>query len=281
MTGFFNQFKTIVLLALLTGLMLFVGSLFGKGGFIIALIFVLVMNVGAYWFSDKIALMMHGAKELPKNHYAHIYAMVKDVCKKADLPMPRLYLIESAQPNAFATGRDENHAAVAFTTGIITLLTDAELKGVIAHELSHVKNKDILVTTIAATIAGVISYAANLAMWGAFSGRDDDNRGGAIGLIVLIILAPLIALVLQLAISRSREYLADESGAATLRDSSGLANALLKLKKGVEHHQLRGASQATSSLFILNPFSGKGFFTLFSTHPPLEERVERLRKMKF
>ncbi len=283
MAGIFNQFKTVVLLALLTGLLLFVGSFFGKGGLIIGLVFAMLINFGSYWFSDKIVLAMYGAKELGKTEHNDVRAIVQDVSRKAGLPMPKLYVIQSAQPNAFATGRDEKHSAVAFTSGILTLLTKDELKGVIAHELSHVKNKDILITTIAATIAGVISYAAHMAQWAMLfgGGRDDDNGPNIVSLLVLVVLTPIIAMLLQLAISRSREYLADESGARILKDSSGLASALGKLHKGVAANPMQKGTQATSSLFIMNPFSAKGFFSLLSTHPPIDERIARLKKMKF
>ncbi len=283
MTGVFNQFKTIILLGLLTSLLLFAGSLFGTGGLVIAFIFALIMNFGSYWFSDKIVLWMYKARELKKNEYPEIVEIVKDVAHKAEIPMPRLYVVESAQPNAFATGRNENNAVVAFTTGILTLLNKDELKGVIAHELSHVKNKDILITTIAATIAGVISYMATMAQWSMLfgGGRDDDNGPNIISLLILMIVTPLIATLLQMALSRSREYMADESGARTLKDSKGLASALAKLHKGVQMNPMRQGNQATASLFILNPFSSKGFFTLLSTHPPIDERIERLKKMKF
>ncbi|MEK6967545.1 MAG: M48 family metalloprotease, partial [Nanoarchaeota archaeon] len=219
MTGVFNQFKTIILLGLLTSLLLFAGSLFGTGGLVIAFIFALIMNFGSYWFSDKIVLWMYKARELKKNEYPEIVEIVKDVAHKAEIPMPRLYVVESAQPNAFATGRNENNAVVAFTTGILTLLNKDELKGVIAHELSHVKNKDILITTIAATIAGVISYMATMAQWSMLfgGGRDDDNGPNIISLLIIMIVTPLIATLLQMALSRSREYMADESGARTLK----------------------------------------------------------------
>ena len=204
--------------------------------------------------------------------------MVKDVTHKAGLPMPKLYLIESSNPNAFATGRDENHAAVAFTTGILSLLTKDELKGVVAHEISHIKNKDILITTIAATIAGVISHLSHFAF---FMGGNDDERGNNIvSLLLIVILAPIIAMILQMAISRSREYMADETGAKTIQDSEGLAKALAKLEKGVKAHPMQKGDPSTASLFILNPFSAGGLVSLFSTHPPIEERIARLRRMK-
>jgi len=282
MAGIINQFKTIIFLSLLTALLLFAGSLFGKGGLIVAFIFAIVINFGSYWFSDKIVLWIYRARELKKNEHPEVHEIVREVAHKADIPMPRLYIVESAQPNAFATGRNEKNAVVAFTTGILTLLNKEELKGVIAHEISHVKNKDILITTIAATIAGVISYLANMAQWAMIfgGGRDDDNRANMLSLILLMIITPIIAMLLQMAISRSREYLADESGARILKNPKGLATALAKLHKGVQTTPMRKGDRATASLFILNPFSAKGVFTLLSTHPPVEERIKRLNEMK-
>src|SRR3989344_3741461 len=282
MAGIINQFKTIIFLSLLTALLLFAGSLFGKGGLIVAFIFAIVINFGSYWFSDKIVLGIYRARELKKNEHPEVHEIVREVAHKADIPMPRLYIVESAQPNAFATGRNEKNAVVAFTTGILTLLNKEELKGVIAHEISHVKNKDILITTIAATIAGVISYLANMAQWAMIfgGGRDDDNRANMLSLILLMIITPIIAMLLQMAISRSREYLADESGARILKNPKGLATALAKLHKGVQTTPMRKGDRATASLFILNPFSAKGVFTLLSTHPPVEERIKRLNEMK-
>ncbi|TAL53992.1 MAG: protease HtpX, partial [Nanoarchaeota archaeon] len=251
MAGLGNQIKTLVLLAVLTGLLLFVGAFFGKVGLFIALIFSIAMNFGTYWFSDKIVLWMYGAKEINPNEHKEIRELVKDVCNKANLPMPKLYIIDSNQPNAFATGRNEKHSAIAFTKGILTLLDKEELKGVIAHELSHVKNKDILVTTIAATIAGVITYLARMAQFGVLfgGGRDNENGGNIISLLILVILTPIIAILIQLAISRSREYLADESGARILKNPDGLARALAKLEKGVKMNPLKKGSPATGSLF--------------------------------
>ena len=282
MAGIINQFKTIIFLSLLTALLLFAGSLFGKGGLIVAFIFAIVINFGSYWFSDKIVLWIYRARELKKNEHPEVHEIVREVAHKADIPMPRLYIVESAQPNAFATGRNEKNAVVAFTTGILTLLNKEELKGVIAHEISHVKNKDILITTIAATIAGVISYLANMAQWAMIfgGGRDDDNRANMLSLILLMIITPIIAMLLQMAISRSREYLADESGAKIIKNPKGLATALAKLHKGVQTTPMRKGDRATASLFILNPFSAKGVFTLLSTHPPVEERIKRLNEMK-
>lgn len=277
-----NQFKTLILLAVLTALLLVVGGFFGTGGLIIAAVFAVLMNFGAYWFSDKIVLFIYQAKEAKKSEFPDMYKLVKEVADDAKLPMPKLYVVPSEQSNAFATGRNEKHAAVAFTKGILDLLNKEELKGVIAHEMSHIKNKDILITTIAATIAGVISYLSAMARWGAIFGgnRDDDRGNNLISLLIIGILTPLIAMLIQLAISRSREYLADESGARTIKNPNALASALEKLEKSAKSTPMRLGTQATSSLFIVNPFSGKAMLGLLSTHPPLEERVRRLRAMR-
>ena len=282
MAGIFNQFKTIIFLSLLTALLLFAGSFFGNGGLVIAFVLALVMNFGSYWFSHKIVLWIYKAKEMKKSEHPEAHEIVREVTRKADLPMPKLYIIDSAQPNAFATGRNEHNAVVAFTTGILSLLNKEELTGVVAHEISHIKNKDMLVTTIAATIAGVISYLAHMAQWAMIfgGGRDDDNSQNIISMLILVIITPIIAMLLQMAISRSREYLADESGAKISRNPKGLASALAKLHKGVQTHPLKKGDQATASLFILNPFSARGVFTLLSTHPPVEERIKRLNEMK-
>ncbi|MBI2581476.1 zinc metalloprotease HtpX [Candidatus Woesearchaeota archaeon] len=281
-----NQIKTVLLLGLLTGLLLVVGRLIGgQTGLFVALIFSVLMNFGAYWFSDKIVLAMYRAKPADKKTQAHLHKIVEEVVAAANIPKPKVYIIPTEAANAFATGRSPKHAAVACTEGIMKLLTDKELKGVIAHEISHVKNRDILVTTIAATIAGVISYLAHMAQFAAIfgGGRRDDNRGGgnAIALLALAIITPIIALILQLAISRSREYLADHSGATTIKDGEPLASALAKLDKAALHHKMGMGNEATASLFIVNPLKGHGLMSLFSTHPPLEARIQRLRSMRF
>jgi heat shock protein HtpX len=278
-----NQIKTVILLGLLTALLLWVGQLVGgTSGLTIAFIIVILMNFITYWFSDKIVLMMYRAKEVPKE--SKLYNIVKDVAKKAQLPMPKVYTIATKTPNAFATGRGPNNAAVAATEGIVELLNERELKAVIAHEMGHIKNRDILITTIAATIAGVISYVASMmryaAIFGGFGGRDENNRMGIFELLALMILTPLIATIIQLAISRQREYMADETGARTVRDPNALADALLKIEAGVKANPLGFGNEATSSLFITNPFRGNFLLNLFSTHPPMKERIERLRKMK-
>ena len=276
-----NQIKTVVLLALLTALLLWIGSFWGTSGIIIGLVFAILINFGSYWYSDKIVLAMYHAKPVTEQQAPRLYRIVREVIQLANLPMPKVYILPTDNPNAFATGRNPNHAAIACTKGILELLNDDELKGVIAHEASHVKNRDILIQTVAATIAGVISYVAMMARWaaifGGFGGRD---RNSGLELIALAILTPIIAAILQLAISRSREFLADETAARTLHNSFGLASALEKLEQGVKKNPLRFGSKATSCLFIANPFRG-GLLNLLSTHPPMAERINKLKSMNF
>lgn len=283
--GLANQVKTVVLLGLLTGLLLIVGRVIGgQAGLLVALAFSILMNFGAYWFSDKIVLAMYKAKLADKASYLGLHRAVDEVVAAAGIPKPKVYIIPTEAANAFATGRSPNHAAIACTEGIMKLLTEKELKGVIAHEISHVKNRDILITTIAATIAGVISYLAHMAQFAAlFGGNRDDNRGGgnAASLLALAIITPIVALILQLAISRSREFLADHTGASTIKDSEPLASALSKLERDTLRHRLTLGNEATASLFIVTPLRGGGLLSLFSTHPRLEERIRRLRAMKF
>ena len=277
-----NQVKTAVLLALLTALLLSIGSLFGRNGIIFAAIFVGIMNIGSYWFSDKIVLWMYRAKEAKQNEYPKLYKIVKEVVKLSGLPMPKVYVIPTNSPNAFATGRNQKHAAVAATEGILKILNEDELKGVIAHEFSHIKNRDILISTIVGTIAGIISYVGVMARWSAIFGSRDDNRGGnLISLLILGIITPLVATLIQLAISRSREYLADESGAELVKDGGSLASALEKIEKNTDVNPLRFGTTATAHLFISNPFRGQAFLTFFMTHPLTKERTKRLRAMKF
>ena len=277
-----NQLKTAILLALLTAILLWIGSLFGRAGFIFALIFVGIMNFGSYWFSHKIVLWMYRAKEAKQSDYQKLYKVVKEVSRLSNLPMPKVYVIPSEQSNAFACGRSPKHAAVACTEGILKLMTEDELKGVIAHEFSHIKNRDTLISTVAGTIAGVISYISHMFMWSAmFGGRDDDSRGNAISLLVLAIITPIIASLIQLAISRSREYQADETGARIVKNPLGLASALEKLEEDGKRHPMRFGSPATAHLFISNPFRSGNFISLFLTHPPTQERTKRLRSMKF
>ncbi len=279
-----NQVKSVILLGLLTGLLLVVGRLIGgPTGLFIALAFSILMNFGAYWFSDKIVLAMYKAKPADKASYPELHRIVEAVSAAANIPKPKVFIIPSQAANAFATGRSPKHASVACTEGIMKLLSDKELKGVIAHEVSHVKNRDILITTIAATIAGVISFLAQMAQFAAiFGGSRDDNRGNnALALLAFAIITPIIALVLQLALSRSREFLADSSGAQTIKDSEPLASALSKLDSSAKVHKLGLGNESTASLFIVNPFKGNAMLTLLSTHPPLEERIRRLKSMKF
>jgi heat shock protein HtpX len=279
-----NAFKTTIFLALLTALLLWVGNLIGGySGLAIAFVFVLIMNFVMYWWSDKIVLWMYKAKELPRNH--PVNSIVKEVADKAGLPMPRTYMIESATPNAFATGRSPKHAAVAVTNSILTLLDEKELKGVIAHELSHVKNRDTLIQTIAAVIAGIISYIASMARWATiFGGGSNDERGNNwLSLLVLGIITPIMAVLIQLALSRTREYMADEGSAKIMHDGKPLSSALKKLEKGNSIRPFRQGegTPATGSLFIVNPFRGSFLIQLLSTHPPMEKRIARLEAMSF
>ena len=278
-----NTLKTTFLMALLTVLLVTVGgALGGEGGMMMAFIFALVMNGVSYWFSDKIVLRMYGAKEIEPDEAPKLHRIVQELTLRAKMLMPKLYLIPQDAPNAFATGRDEKHAAVAVTEGILRILDEAELRGVLAHELSHIKNRDILVGTIAAAMAGAISMLANMAHWGMiFGGRGSDDREGGHPIVALamIIIAPLAALLVQMAISRSREFGADATGAAISGDPLSLANALRKLQLGAERTPME-ANPATAHMFIVNPLTGGGLMTLFSTHPPLEERVRRLEEMR-
>lgn len=277
-----NQIKTVLLLGILTGVLLAIGSFFGRGGLMFAGVFVILMNVGSYWFSDKLVLKMYRAKEV-KDDSSKLYKIVREVKDQAGLPMPRVYIIPSENPNAFATGRNPSHATVAATEGILELLSDDELKGVIAHEFAHIKNRDILISSVAGTIAGVISYVAFMARWGAifggFGGRDGGG-GNIVELLALAIIAPVTATIIRLAISRSREYLADETGARMVHNPESLAKALEKLHLGVKNNPMRFGGQATEHLFIVNPFTKKNFFKIFSTHPPMEERCRRLRSLQ-
>jgi heat shock protein HtpX len=276
-----NALKTTFLLTLLTMLMIAVGGfLGGEGGMVLAFVFALVMNGVTYWFSDKIVLRMYGAQELPPEQAPQLYRIVRELATQAQLPMPKLYTIPQETPNAFATGRSPNHAAVAVTQGILRLLDEAELRAVLAHELSHVRNRDILVSTVAAVLAGAISMIANIAQWGMiFGGRSSDERGGNLFvMLAMIIVAPIAALLIQMAISRRREYGADATGAHISRDPLALASALQKLQRASERIPMH-ANPATAHLFIVNPLTGGALMKLFSTHPPLEGRIRRLREM--
>lgn len=273
--------RTTFLLGALTGLILLIGDyLGGSGGLMIAFVFAVVMNFGSYWFSDKIVLRMYGAHEVGEAEAPQLHRIVHTLTTRARLPMPKLYVIPDEGANAFATGRNPQHAAVAVTEGILRLMSERELTGVLAHELAHVQNRDILISSIAATLAGVIMMIANMAQWaaifGGFSRSDDEEGGGMLGMLVMAIVAPLAATVIQMAISRTREYAADRTGAQMSGDPLGLASALEKLGRASERMPV-DASPQTAHFFIVNPLSGQSVAKLFSTHPPLEERIARLR----
>jgi heat shock protein HtpX len=275
-----NTLKTMVLMVGLTLLLIWAGAAFGgKSGMTMALIFALMMNAFAYWFSDKIVLKMYRAQEVKESEAPELYSMVRRLTQKAELPMPKVYIINQPQPNAFATGRNPNHAAVAVTTGIMKILSVEELEGVVGHELAHIKNRDILISTIAATIAGAISYLAYMAKWALiFGGRGDNEDRNPLAAIAMMIVAPIAAMLIQMAISRSREYAADSGGAKIAGNPRYLANALKKLHMASQRIPL-DAQPATAHMFIVNPLSGGGIVKLFSTHPPMEERVARLESM--
>ena len=279
-----NILRTTILMALLTVLLVLAGgAIGGKNGMTMALVMAGVMNFVSYWFSDKIVLSMYGAREVTEAESPQFFGMVRQLALQAGLPMPKVYLIESETPNAFATGRNPEHAAVAATTGIMRILTREELMGVMAHELTHVRNRDILIGSIAATIAGAITYMAHMAQWAAMFGggrdRDEEGGGGVFGLIVMAIVAPLAAMLIQMAISRSREYGADKGGAEISGNPLYLANALKKLEMANQQIPMMQATEATAHMFIVNPLTGGGLRSLFSTHPPLQERVRRLEAM--
>jgi heat shock protein HtpX len=277
-----NAIKTAFLLGLLTVLIVALGGLFGgRGGATLALILAAGMNFFSYWFSDRIVLATTGARPVSRDEAPRLYAIVERLCGKSGIPLPRLYLLPEAAPNAFATGRNPHHAAVAVTQGILDLLDDEEMEGVLAHELSHVRNRDILIGSVAATLAGAVMLIANMAKWaaifGGFGGRREDREGGVLGLLAAAIVAPLAALLIQMAVSRSREYQADASGAEMAGHPYGLARALEKLEGYSRRLPMAaGGGAATSHLFIVNPFSGRNLMNLFSTHPPIPERVRRL-----
>jgi heat shock protein HtpX len=280
-----NTTKTVVLMVALTVLLVMIGGAFGgREGMIIAFMFATAMNMFSYWFSDKIVLRMYGAHEVTEREAPVLYGVTRDLAMKTNMPMPKVYVIPSDALNAFATGRNPANAAVAATEGIVRLLSREELTGVMAHELAHVRNRDILIGTIAATIAGAISMLANMAQWAMIFGgarRDDDESpGGAIGALAMIIIAPIAAALIQMAISRSREYQADATGARTCGNPLWLANALRKLHVGAQRIPL-DANPATAHLFIVNPLRGGGLMSLFSTHPPMEDRIARLEAMVY
>ena len=282
-----NTFRTTILLAVLTALLVWIGDMLGgRQGAVIALVIAGGMNFFSYWFSDKIVLKMYRGQEITANDDPELYGLVSDLATRAGLPMPKVYVIPEETPNAFATGRNPQHAAVAVTQGIRRILNKRELAGVLGHELSHVVNRDILVSTIAATLAGAISYMAQMAQWAMIFGgnRDRDDEGGSniFGLIVMMIVAPLAAMLIQMAVSRSREYGADAGGAKITGDPLALASALKKLHIGSQQIPLQAspaAANATAHMFIVSPLTGRSMAALFSTHPPMEERVRRLEEM--
>lgn len=275
-----NAVKTVFLMTLMMALFLFMGYyLGGNTGMTIALLFSLLMNFGSFWFSDKIVLAMYRAKEVNRESAPKFYDMVERLAQQANLPMPKVYLINDPTPNAFATGRSPQKAAVAATTGILQGLSNDELEGVMAHELAHVKNRDTLISTIAATLVGSISYIAQMAGWAMMFGRSDDREGGGFGGLVLLILSPIMAMLLQMAISRSREFSADRGGAEITGNPLGLASALTKISRGNQMKPVNHSDPATAHMFIINPLAGGGISKLFSTHPPTEERIKRLQAM--
>ncbi|WP_449244519.1 zinc metalloprotease HtpX [Desulfobacca acetoxidans] len=278
-----NQIKTVLLLGALTALIIFFGKVLGgTRGMQIALILAAAMNFFSYWFSDRIVLRMYNAQEVTQQEAPDLFAMVADLARQAEVPMPRLYIIPEETPNAFATGRNPEHAAVAVTQGILRLLTPTELKGVLAHEMGHVRNRDILIQSIAATLGGAIMVLADMARFSAiFGGSSQDEEGGSniFTTLLFTILAPIAAMLIQMAISRSREYIADETGARLCHNPESLARALEKLAYGNERIPMQ-ANPATENMFIVSPFAGGGLMSLFSTHPPIEERIARLRAMR-
>lgn len=283
--GAINTLKTTFLMTLMTILLMLAGSAFGGNqGAMMALIFSVVMNVGAYWFSDKVVLRMYRAQPVAAHDAPMLYEIISGLAQRGDMPMPKIYRIDDPSPNAFATGRNPRHAAVAVTTGILRVLNREELTGVLAHELAHIRHRDILICTVAATVAGAISMLANIAQWGLFfgAGRSDDrDRGGShpIAALAMIILAPMAAMLIQMAISRSREFQADAGGARLCGHPLWLASALKKLHTASRQIPMHDASPATAHLFIVNPLRGGGILSLFSTHPPMEQRIALLEGM--
>ena len=276
-----NQIKTTILLVVLTVILLIIGQLIGGiSGLTVAFVISLLMNFFSYFFSDKIVLFMYRAKPASEKEYPKLHNIIKELSTKANLPKPKLYIIPASHANAFATGRNPKHSAVAVTQGILELLAEDELKGVLAHELAHIKNRDILISSIAAVIAGTIVYLTYFARFMAIGGRN-GQRNNILQLLLLAILAPIIATLIRLAISRSRELLADESGAKLIKNSTPLADALIKLHNGASRNPIQFGNEATSHLFIVNPFSAGALMNLFSTHPSVNQRVGKLRAMRF
>ncbi|SDE54976.1 zinc metalloprotease HtpX [Sporomusa acidovorans] len=284
-----NRMKTVLLLATLTGVLLAIGNWFGgKGGMLVMFLLSVAMNFGSYWFSDKIVLNMYGAREVTAQEAPILYEIVVNLARKAKMPMPKVYIMDTEMPNAFATGRDPEHAAVAATTGILRILNREELAGVMAHELAHVRNRDTLISTIVATLAGMISMIANMAQWavlfGGFGRNNDEEQengvGGIIGSLLLMVVAPLAATLIQLGISRTREFLADESGGLLTGNPQALANALQKLEYYAKHQTLPAVTPATAHMFIVNPLKGGDWLAnLFSTHPTTAQRAVKLQEL--
>jgi heat shock protein HtpX len=279
-----NQTKTFLLMVVLTIILVALGSLIGgSSGGMIAFCIAFIMNFVSYWFSDKIILKMYGAKPVSESEAPELYATVASLAQKASIPMPKIFIMENESPNAFATGRNPEHGVVAVTTGIMRILNREELEGVLAHELSHIKHRDILIQSVAATLAGAITMIANWARFAAFfgGGSSDDERGNIFSVIIFSVIAAFAALLIQLAISRSREYLADAGGAELAGNPLSLAGALKKLQMGIARSPMNNANPSTAPLFIANPFSARGVTALFSTHPPMEERIKRLEDMAY
>ncbi len=277
-----SQLKTGLLLGLLTAIILFFGqAMGGQGGLVIAFGLAVIMNIGSYWFSDKIVLSMYRAQEIPPNQGHRLYAIVSDLARRAQLPMPKVYIIPEQAPNAFATGRNPAHGVVAVTQGLLQLMNENEIRGVLAHEMGHIKNRDILIQSVAATLGGAIMMIASIVKWGAIfgMGRSDDEGGNPFAALALAIIAPLAAMLIQMGISRSREFLADQTGARLAGNPHFLANALEKLSAYSQRIPMHQGNPSSAHMFIVNPFSAQSMASLFSTHPPTEERIRRLRNM--
>lgn len=277
-----SNLKTLVLLAALTGLIMLIGGIVGgQSGLVIAFVFAMVMNLGSYWFSDKIVLGMYHARELAPSESPLIHKMVEELSRNAGIPKPRIYVVPEEAPNAFATGRNPEHAVVAVTEGILKILQPEELRGVLAHEIGHIANRDILIQSVAAVLASVVMFLANMAQFAAiFGGRDREGGGNIFGMLLMAILAPIAATLIQMGISRSREYLADESGARYSGNPHALASALAKLQSWSGKVHMHKESGSTAHMFIVNPLTGSSLSKLFSTHPPVEERIARLHNMR-
>jgi len=280
-----NNLKVWLLMGVLSVILVLIGgAVGGKSGALTFFLISLAMNFFSYYYSDRVAIAMTGSKPVSESEAPELYSIVRRLCQRAGLPVPRLYLCPSPQPNAFATGRDPSHSAVAVTSGLLKLLGRSEIEGVLAHEIAHIKNRDVLLGTLAATLAGAITMVAHMIQWGAYfgmgRGEDEEGAGSFIGMLVMAVLAPIAAMIIQMAISRSREYLADETGARIAGSPSGLASALLKLEEASRLIPMQ-VNPAASHLFIVNPLSGESLMRLFSTHPPIAERVKRLNQMKF